>query len=488
MNILKEKQNEPVQVLSIEICEADYAEKVLAALKKQRRTAQVPGFRVGNAPMGLIKKMYEKSFIADAVNDLMYEALNNHVHENKLDILGEPLPIDDRTQVDFEHPEKFVFTFEIAVKPEFDIDYSKIPSFTRYEVAASDEEIDNYINDLRKRHGQYSSPDVVSDNDFVTIEYGENNNGNFYTNDLNEAGKKLFIGKIKGEVVNADVNTIFVSDVKEAEFLKIAGELLNKKEPNNLNMTIKYIGHLEPAEINEEFFKKISSEDHPIADEKALRADGAAKIEAEYAQHVGQKFMNDAIEALVENVKFDLPTEFMKRYILTAQKDMTAEKLEEEYPKYEKSFKWELIENKLVKDNNIKIDEAAVKNYIRDFYMRNYFSQFKAEDVAERVDSLVAETMKNKESLKQIYDQLFDRAIGEVLAKNMNTTIKRITFKEFAEELYGMKPEGESKPKAKKSTKKAAAKEEAPAEVPAQEEAKPKKKAAPKKKATPKAE
>ena len=111
MNILKEKQNEPVQVLSIEICEADYAEKVLAALKKQRRTASVPGFRVGNAPMGLIKKMYEKSFIADAVNDLMYEALNNHVHENKLDILGEPLPIEDRTQVDFEHPEKFVFTF-----------------------------------------------------------------------------------------------------------------------------------------------------------------------------------------------------------------------------------------------------------------------------------------------------------------------------------------------------------------------------------------
>ena len=197
--------------------------------------------------------------------------------------------------------------------------------------------------------------------------------------------------------------------------------------------------------------------------------------------------MNDAIEALIENVKFDLPTEFMKKYILTAQKEMTAEKLEEEYPKYEKSFKWELIENKIVKDNNIKIDEEAVRNYIRDFYMHNYFSQFKAEDVAERVDSLVAETMKNKESLKQIYDQLFDRAIGEVLMKNLNTTVKRITFKEFAEELYGIKPEAESKPKAKKSTKKAV-KEEAPAEAATEVEEKPKKKAAPKKKATPKAE
>ena len=119
--------------------------------------------------------------------------------------------------------------------------------------------------------------------------------------------------------------------------------------------------------------------------------------------------------------------------------------------------------------------------------MHNYFSQFKAEDVAERVDSLVAETMKNKESLKQIYDQLFDRAIGEVLMKKLNTTVKRITFKEFAEELYGIKPEAESKPKAKKSTKKAV-KEEAPAEAATEVEEKPKKKAAPKKKATPKAE
>lgn len=487
MNILKEKQNEPVQVLSIEICEADYAEKVLAALKKQRRTAQVPGFRVGNAPMGLIKKTYEKSFIADAVNELMYEALNSHVHENKLDIIGEPLPIDDRTQVDFEHPEKFVFTFEIAVKPEFEIDYSAIPVITRYEVAASEEEIDNYVMDLRKRYGVYSSPNTISEEDYVTVEYGENATGNFSVNDLNEEGKKLFVGKIVGEVVNGDVNTIFQSDVKLASFLNTAGELINKNEPNMLNMTIKNVSHLEPAEMNEEFFKKISSEDHPIADEAALRAEGAAKIEAEYAMHVGQKFMNDAIEALVENVKFDLPADFLKRYILTVQKEMTAEKLEEEFPKYEKSFRWELIENKLLKDNDIKVGEEDIRNYLRDLYMRNYFYQFKPEDIAEHLNSLIDGQMKNKEQLKQIYDQLLDRAIGEVLAKNMKTTVKRITFKEFVEEIYGIKPEGESKPKAKKSTKKAA-KEETPAASAEQEEEKPKKKAAPRKKTTPKTE
>ncbi len=488
MNILKEKQNEPVQVLSIEICEADYAEKVLNALKKQRRTAQVPGFRVGNAPMALIKKMYEKSLIADAVNDLMYEALNNHVHENKLDILGEPLPIDDRTIVDFEHPEKFVFTFEIAVKPEFTVDYAKVPSFTRYEVAAAEEEIDNYIEDLRKRHGKYCAPEVISDEDFVTVEYGENNNGNFYANSLNDEGKKLFIGKKMGETVSVDVNTIFENDTKLAEFLKIPAETLDKSQPNVVEMKVRYIGHLEPAEMNDEFFQKISSEDHPIANEAELRKDGAAKIEAEYAQHVGQKFMNDAIEGLVANTDISLPADFMKKFILSAQKDMTAEKLEEEYPKYEKSFKWELIENQIVRDNNIKIDEEAVKNYIRNFFISNYFSQFKVEEIADRLDALVADTMKNKESLKQIYDQLFDQEIGNVLRNNLKTTVKRITFAEFAQELYGIKPQTEEKPKAKRSCKKTAAKEESAEETPAESEEKPKKKAAPKKKSTPKAE
>src|SRR5574344_1425488 len=123
MNNKNEKKSNQVQELIIEICKEDYAEKVENALKKQRRTAQIPGFRIGNAPMGLIKRTYEKSYIADTVNDMMIEELYKYMRENDLHILGEPLPIDEKTVVDFENPEKFVFAFEIALEPEIDINY-----------------------------------------------------------------------------------------------------------------------------------------------------------------------------------------------------------------------------------------------------------------------------------------------------------------------------------------------------------------------------
>lgn len=487
MNIQNEKKSEQLQIVTIEICKEDYAEKVETALKKQRRSAQIPGFRPGNAPMQLIKKAYEKSFIADAVNNMMFEQLNQYVHENKIDILGEPLPIDDKTVVDFEHPEKFVFTFEIASQKPFEIDYAKMPELTQYQITASKEEVDNAVMEMRKRHGKYTAPETISDEDFVTVEYGENNNGNFYGNDLNEAGKKLFIGKKLKEVVTADVKTIFSDESKLGAFLKIAPELIEKDEPKTLEMTIKYIGHLEPAEIDDEFFKKAYPEG-AVSNENDLRKELSLKIEEQYKEHTQRKFMNDAIGALIDNVNIELPEDFLRRYILYAQNDMTEEKLNEEFDKYLNSFKWQLLENKLTKDNNISVTEDDIKNYVRNFFLTNYFAQFNPEDVAERVDALVADTLKNKDSVKGIYDQLFDDQIGKVLLKNMKTITKKVTFTEFADELYGA-PEGkkEAKPKAKKATKTTAKKADDNADA---TEEKPKaKKAAPKaKKTTPKAE
>ena len=286
------------------------------------------------------------------------------------------------------------------------------------------------------------------------------------------------------EVVTADVHTLFDDENKLATFLKTTPEMINKEEADVRAMTIKYIGHLEPAELNDDFFKKA----YPKGEVKSveeLRKEGAAKVEAEYATSIRQKFMNDAITTLVDNLKIELPEEFLRRYILVAQEDMTEEKLNGEFDKYLNSFKWQLIENKLTKENNIQITEENVRNYVRDFFMKNYFAQFNAEDVAERVDAMVADTLKNKDTVKNIYDQLFDEAIGNVLQQKMKTKVKKVTFKEFADELYGIKEE--KKPKAKKAAPKKAAAE--PAEAPA-EEAKPKAKKAPAKtkKATPKAE
>lgn len=457
MNIQIEKKSKQLQEIKIDICKADYVEKVEAALKKQRRTAQVPGFRPGNAPMGMIKRMYEKSFIAEEVNNMLYEELYKYLRENKIDILGEPLPIDEKSTVDFENPNDFVFAFEIALEPQFTLDYTALPSFTQYKITASDEEIENAITDLRKRHGQYSSPDVISAEDFVTVEYGENMNGNFYANDLSDKAKKVFVGKQMKEVVTFDVNTMFNDDMKLAAFLKTEASILDKSEARKWDLTVKYIGHLEPAEINDEFFKK-AYPDGSIKNEKDLRKAVSAKIEKDWEAQSKRKFSNDAIGILLDNVKVDFPVDFMKKFILLSQKDLTAEQLEEKYPEYEKSFKWQLIENKLTKENEIKVTEDDVKNYIRQYFVESYFATFNQADIADRLEALVNDTMKNKEAVKNIYDNLFDEKITDVLLKNMQTTTKKVTFKEFADEIYGVKEESKTKKKA--PAKKAAAKAE----------------------------
>ncbi len=466
MNIQNEKKSNQVQELIIEICKEDYAEKVENALKKQRRTAQIPGFRIGNAPMGLIKRTYEKSYIADTVNDMMIEELYKYMRENDLHILGEPLPIDEKTVVDFENPEKFVFAFEIALEPEIDINYSQFPSFTKYQITATPENIEEFIMNLRKRHGEYSSPETISDGNFVTLEYTlneETKDGSFYTNELSEEGLQLFLHKNAKEIINADLNKIFKADITLASFLKIQGKDLTKDEPRIMDLTIKYIGQLTPAEINDEFFKK-AFPDGSVTTMEQLQKNSAEKIEAEWIMHSRRHFMNEAISTLLENIKIELPQEFLKKFILSSQKDMTPETLDEKYSEYENSFKWQLLENKLAKENEIAVSEEEIKTYIRKYFMDNYFANFNSDDIAERVDTLVNDAMKNKQDTKNIYDQLFDEKLITVLEQNMPTQTVTVTSNEFTDIISGnsdkkkenkaAKNEDDTKAKAKPKAKK----------------------------------
>lgn len=453
MNIQNENKGEQIKILSIEILPEDYQEKVEDGLKKVRRTVSIPGFRIGKAPMQLIKRNYEKSIIADTVERIVSDEIQKFISDNKLQVLGEPLPDNDQTSFDLEHSDKFHFTFEIACQKPFDLDYGKVPSFTRYQIVADDSEIDNYISELQKRYGKYSSPETIGENDFVTVSYPESQSGNFHFEDLNNEGQKLFKGKKANDVVKVDVNTIFTSDVPLAAFLRTTGALLDKSKPNELELTISYIGHLDPAEINDEFFKK-AFPDGSIKTVEDMRKDAALHIEQNYAPNAQNKFMNDAIDALLKHLDIEIPEEFMKKYILSIQKDMTPDSLNEKYADYEKSFRWQLLENKLATENDIKITEDDIKQYVRTSLVNMYFQNFDAESVSDRIDALVEDTLRNKETRKNIYDRLFDDEIGKVLLNKMKTTVKKVTMKEFTEIIYNIKPEDEAAPKAKKTAAK----------------------------------
>ena len=478
MNIKNEKVNGDVQELTIEITKEDYAGKVETALKKYRRTAQVPGFRVGNAPMPMIKKMYEKSVTYDEVNNMMSQELYKYLSDNKIDIMLEPIPVEEKSKVDFDNPDNFVFVYEYALQPQFDIDFNK--QVTNFKITASQEEIDNLVNQMQRRYGEYTSPEEVGEDDYLSAKIDDKDSF-FFTKELNEEGRKAFMGKKVNDTVHVALRKIFEDEKNVLKVLKITDQPLEEGNQYEYDVTISSIGRITPAELNEDFFKK-AYPDGNITTKEQLEKSCAEQIEKQWKDYTDRQFMNDAIGVLLDNVNISFPDEFIKRYILLTQKDMTAEKLEEKYADYQKSFKWQLIENKLVKDNNLNVTQDDVKNYVRNFFMTNYFSNFKEEDIKDRLDSLVNDAMKKKEDVKNIYDQLYDAKIMDVLRQNFIIVEKSGSYEDFIAFTSGK--EVEEKPAAKKKAP-AKAKKAETTEAKAEEgEAKPKKTRAKKAEAT----
>jgi trigger factor len=457
MNITHDKATERVQHLRIEVNKADYFENVETALKKYRRTTQIPGFRVGNAPMGLIRRNYEKPLITDEVNKITSQNLYDYFEKNSINIMFEPVLIEEESTFDFGETEDFVFTFEFAIQPQFEIDFAALPLMETFKIEADKEEIEDFINQLRRRHGDYINPETIEDDDYVSVKWNENENGFFFIKDLTENGKSLLLGKKMEDKVTVKFNELFLLKESLKKFLKKVDENFDENETGtDVELQISSIGRVTLAEMNEEFFKK-AFPDGSVTSVQALEKHAAQQIEIQWKQETDRKFMNDAITLLMQHVEIDLPEDFIKRYLLRNNSEITEEKLTQEWKSYVESIKWQLIESKLGKDENIEVTLADVKNHIKNFYYQNYFMQFNLADVEERLNQLVEEAVKDKKQVKQLYDQLFDHKLMELLQKKMN--VEEITgdFNQFITFMTGKEtPEVENKKqKAKNETSKA---------------------------------
>lgn len=456
MNITKEKTTGLTEELKIEILQEDYAAKIEEALKNQRRKASVPGFRPGNVPMGMIRKMFYKSLLADEVNRIIGEALYGYLQENNVDIILEPLPVDEKSKVDFENEENFVFTFEYALKPKFEIDFKALSPVNHFKIIASEKEIVEYIDQLRKRHGEYSNPEEIDfEDDYITLKYGEGKTGFFHSYDLNDKGKKLFKDKKLHDTFTVSLKEVLKDEHILSHFLNVEESAIDPENEYTYEVTIDMIGRMKPAELNEEFFKK-AFPDGKIKSEKELRSLAANEIESRWAEETSRFFMNEAVPAIIEGITFELPDDFIKRYLLAVHEGLTTEELEKDFDQVKQSFRWQLIENKIATDFQISVNEEDIKNHIRHFFITNYFAQFNPDDIQDHLNQLVSDAMKKQEDVKKIYDMLFDKKMEAVLKANMNLEEKSGEFNDFIASLKKEKDkEGkEVKAKAKKTTKK----------------------------------
>ena len=479
MNIKHENVPGQVQELVIEIQKEDYAEKVENALKKQRREIAVPGFRKGNAPMGIVKKMYGKNVLVMEIDRIVNEEIEKFFKDNEVKYIFEPMPVEGKSQVDFDNPDNFTFTYEYALRPEVKIDYKAMPAVVDFTIVPGEEEIKNYIDQLRERHGKYVMPETIEANDSVSVDYGGEKEAFFFLRDLKEDAKKSLLGKKVGDKVSMAMRTAFNTDALFARAFDLKVEELNADDPYTYELTIKRIGRIEPAELNEEFFKAAYPNGN-ITTEEQLTEEAKNVITGQYKPDTERLFMNKAIETLLDNVTVELPDEFMKRYIKAVQKDMDDEKLEKEFDQYKRSFAWQILENNIVEGEDVNVTRADIENYFRDYFIKNYFGNFNADSVKDQVDKIVADSMKNQEYVKNAYDLLYDQKLVEVLRKKMNIVHKEGDFKAFIDEVSpkdGKKEEKNAEEKPKKATtkRKTAAKTEEPAAEAAPAEEKPKK-------------
>lgn len=439
MNIIKEDIDALNAVIKVDITTDDYQQKVNKILSDYRKKANIPGFRKGHVPMGMIKKQYGKSVMIDEVNKLLQDTLNKFLTEEKIDILGNPLP---KAQDDFSwDSESFSFEFELGLAPQFEVNLSSKKKVTQYEISADKALIDKEVENLQSRYGKMSSVDVISENTNVTGTFTNeekeiNKKSTIKLSDLKgKTNPKKFIGKKVGEVLELKTKGLFSEDYKLAGALGLSNEEVKGLDIKVL-FTIEEITEIELADLDQELFDKLFA-DGSVKTVTELRDKIKEDAEKQFQQQADQQLLNAVTEHLIETTKFDLPATFLQKWLaVSGEKELTIEEATEEYDKSEKGIRYQLIQEKIIKGNDIKMDYDELKEYAKGF-IKTQMAQFgntnpedsELEDIANRI-------LSNKEEVKRLQDQLLSQKLMTFYKENMTFKTKKVTYDNFIKEVY----------------------------------------------------
>jgi trigger factor len=438
MDIKKKDVDALNAVVTVVISKDDYQEKVTKILNNYKKTANIPGFRKGHIPMGMVKKQYGKSVLVEEVNKLLQEGLHNYLKEEKLDVLGNPLP-KNVTEINWNN-EEFTFEFDLGLSPSFKVDVAK-KSVTAYKVVADSDMLNNQVKTIRKQYGKLASKTTAAKGDeitgtFTNEEKGINKSTTIELDSLKgKAQVKALLGAKKGDVIVLKTKGMFAEDHESQKHFEVSPEDA-KGLAVDVSFTVEEVNTREMAALDQELFDKLFGEG-VVTSEKALKEKIKEDAEKQFAQQSDQKMLNDVVASLIENTKFDLPKDFLERWIqVSGEKMMTEEEAKAEYIRSEKGLRYQLIEGKLRAEHNLQVTFEELKAYSREM-IKGQMAQFGQLDPSEEeLDNIASRILSNQEEVKRLSEQLNSNKLLAFFKENAKLKIKEVSYDKFIKDAY----------------------------------------------------
>jgi trigger factor len=447
MEVLFNKTNDLHANIVIKIAEEDYKKDFETQLERYKKQVNLPGFRPGKVPTAIVKKRFGTGILAEHINQTVNQELQKYISENALNFLGNPIPAnlgDDKA--DFENPSDFQFTFELGLSPELDIKLTKREKYTYYQIKADAEMIDRQVSDMTRRYGKLSEPESAEATDMIIgdvieLENGEIKEAGIMNNATialefveDKATVKKFVGIGAGDTVDFDIDKVSKGEEDKAKMLGVSVDDANNAT-GDFRINVKEIKRLQPAELNEELFDKLFEKD-TVKTEEEFRAKLGEDLEKGFVNDADKLFRKNLMEKLISKNNFDLPDDFLKRWIKSAnEKPLSEEELERDYPQYSQHLREQLIENSLVKTNDIKIEPADLEKFIGDSIKQQYAMygmNIPEAELANHVGTL----MQKGEERNRYAEALIQQKVVEFAKENVKIAEQEVSYTEFIEMMY----------------------------------------------------
>ena len=444
MNITKEKIDDVNAIIKVQLNQDDYQNKVDLVLKDHRKKANIPGFRKGHVPMSMVKKMVGPNVIVDEINKILSESIQKYLVEEKLDVLGSPLPkLDEQEQIDWENQKEFEFKYEVGLSPQFDVEIGTKYKFEKYTIKVADKDVDKYINDVAKRYGKMTNPGVAAQEDMLFGKFEElDGKGNVLEEGINHSSivviQSVTEKKLQKKLVGAKSNDTFDFDPKKIsehetdQAAAIGVDVARLKGIiSKFRFTVEKVNHMNPAAINQELFDKVFGP-NTVKSKEEFRTKVSEELSKGLAVDSDRKLKADIQTKLIDKLKLSLPNEFLKKWIVASnEKSISQEQVEGEYEEYAKGLKWQLIENKIIKNNDVKVSHEEVVEHTKGLLTQQMASMGLPTNSDEELTETANRVLQNEEEARNIYAMMYDNKLMDLYKTSFKLKEKEVSYDDF---------------------------------------------------------